>query len=99
MTVRDIIKACGGAPAIAEEIRRLRELEPESYPLAGVKAVYQWVHNGIPQWHWPVVMQLSGQTEREILRANQELKKSAPADKASRPTTSTARRSSTRFAA
>lgn len=75
MTVRDIIKACGGAPRIAEESKRLHALDPTTYRVAGLKAVYNWPNSGIPEWHWFVVMRLSGLAEKDIFKANREREK------------------------
>lgn len=91
MTVRDIIKDCGGAPRIAEESRRLNALDPALYRVAGLKAVYKWTESGIPEWHWPVVMKLSRHDEKSIHRANRELQRSGPDDKPSRPSSSARR--------
>lgn len=77
MIVRDLIKLCGGAPRIAEESKRLNKAQPATYRVAGLKAIYKWAEGGIPQWHWPVVMKLSGVTETEIYQANRDLEKKA----------------------
>lgn len=75
MMVRDIIKECGGAPRIALESKRLHAIDPVTYRVAGIKSVYNWPNSGIPEWHWPVVMKLSGLTERDIFKANREREK------------------------
>lgn len=81
MTVRDIIKDCGGAPRIAEESRRLHALDPVLYRVTGLKAVYKWTESGIPEWHWPVVMKLSRHDEKAIHRANRDLQKGGAVEK------------------
>lgn len=73
MDIREIIEKGGGAPRIAEESERLAALDPVTYRIAKVKAVYKWATNGIPEWHWPVVARLSGVTEIDIYKANREL--------------------------
>lgn len=85
MTVREIIKDCGGAPRIAEESKRLHALDPVLYRVAGLKAVYKWTESGIPEWHWPVVMKLSRYDEKSIHRANRDLQRGASSEKAERP--------------
>lgn len=32
----------------------------------GAKSVYKWAENGIPDWHWPMMMDLCGATLAEL---------------------------------
>ena len=67
-TIRDIIAAAGGEQAIVEASERSRR------PV-GRDAVRKWAKKfGIPAWHWPLVMRLSGATEGDMLAANEALK-------------------------
>lgn len=60
------IKAAGGAVAIA------KASQETDYPIMSVKTVYKWPVNGVPQWHWPMLMKLSGATEKDLRAADQE---------------------------
>ena len=67
-TIRDIIAAAGGEQAIVDAS------EATSRSI-GRDAVRKWAKKfGIPAWHWPLVMRLSGATESEMLAANEALK-------------------------
>jgi len=60
--IRDIIKRAGGASAIAAAA-------PADAPVT-IEAVYKWPKIGIPDRHWPWIMQLAGVTADELLTAN-----------------------------
>lgn len=57
----EIIKAAGGARAIAEASSGV--LTPD--------AVYKWPTIGIPDRHWPMLMRLTEVTPDELFAANQ----------------------------
>lgn len=60
-SVREIIEAAGGAPAIAKA----------SEGTVTVDVVYKWQQNRrIPDNHWPLVMPLASATADEMLAAN-----------------------------
>lgn len=65
--VRDIIKDAGGADRISAESGQTDR------PIS-VKGVYSWHRIGISDWHWPLIMRLSGVSERELLAANEALR-------------------------
>lgn len=60
MTVDDIIKLAGGPKRIAEH----------SDGSINRDAVYKWPSIGIPDRHWPVLMELSGATAQDLFEAN-----------------------------
>jgi hypothetical protein len=72
-TIRDIVKACGGPHRLAEESTR------SDRPISE-KGVYSWHRIGISDWHWPLVMRLSGVTERDLLAANEALRRGGSQD-------------------
>jgi len=63
MTVREIVKDCGGAIAVAAASQRT------ACPVTD-EAVFKWYRNGIPEDHWPMIMELSGRTVEQIYQAN-----------------------------
>lgn len=63
MTVREIIKDCGGAVAVAEASQRT------ACPVTN-EAVFKWYRNGIPEDHWPLIIELSGRTVEQVYQAN-----------------------------
>lgn len=63
MTVREIIKDCGGAICVADASQRTAN------PVTD-EAVFKWYRNGIPEAHWPLVMEKSGRTVEQIYQAN-----------------------------
>lgn len=67
-SIHDIIGDAGGEAAIEKaSVTTQRPI--------GRDAVRKWPKKfGIPAWHWPLVMRLSGATESEMLAANQALK-------------------------
>ncbi|MEC9345520.1 MAG: hypothetical protein VYB54_04785 [Pseudomonadota bacterium] len=60
--IPDIIRAAGGAEAVAVE--------------AGVTvhAVQKWARKGVPDWHWPTLMKLSGVSLEQMFGANQQIR-------------------------
>jgi hypothetical protein len=63
MTVREIIKDCGGAIAVSRASQRTASAVTN-------EAVFKWYRNGIPEDHWPMIMELSGRTVDQIYQAN-----------------------------
>lgn len=59
-SVSEIIKAAGGASAIAEA----------SCGSITMDAVYKWPKIGIPGRHWPFILPLAQSTAEEMLAAN-----------------------------
>lgn len=69
MTISDIIRAAGGARAVAQAMA-------EDGTDLTVWAVYRWSRHGIPDAHWRVIMRLApGVTETHIYRANEMLRR------------------------
>lgn len=67
MSIEQIIEACGGAGHIERAATaRGRKLN--------YRTVYKWVRNGIPEWHWPLVMELGGFTAEQLHAANERLR-------------------------
>jgi len=67
MRIKRIIKASGGPEAIAAGARaRGTKLTAWS--------VYKWQSNGIPEKHWPLIVDLSGATIEDLFAANTELR-------------------------
>ena len=58
-SISQIIEAAGGSRAVAER--------------AGVsrQAVGMWVKSGVPDWHWPTLMQMTRVTPEQLFEANQ----------------------------
>ncbi len=69
--VRDIIKACDGAERISVESQKTGR------PIS-TKGVYSWSRIGISDWHWPLVMKLSGVSAQDLLAANEALRRASP---------------------
>jgi hypothetical protein len=63
MSIDKIIRACGGAKKVAEG--SLKTDSPVTF-----EAVYKWYRNGIPDAHWPLVMELGDVTSKQIFDAN-----------------------------
>ena len=67
MTIDDIIRAAGGASAIARASRDTRK------PISGW-AVHRWRNYGIPRCHWGLLMQLAPSlTVDAIYRAHADI--------------------------
>lgn len=67
-TIEEIIKAAGGADAIAERLPKRRNTDGSKRDPRW--AVYKWKTNGVPARHWPVLIELAGATPDELLSAN-----------------------------
>lgn len=59
-TISEIIKAAGGA-------RKIREAGGCTFK---TDAVYKWSEIGIPDRHWPILMELADATPDELFAAN-----------------------------
>lgn len=59
-TIPEIIDAAGGAKAITAA----------SGGTFKVDAVYKWPSIGVPDRHWPLLIQLAGATPDELFEAN-----------------------------
>jgi hypothetical protein len=59
-TISEIIKNAGGAAAIAAA-------SAEKFK---VDAVYKWPENGIPDRHWPLLIEMAGSSPEELFAAN-----------------------------
>jgi len=64
----DVIARCGGAKAIAE--RAASGLT--------IWAVYRWQRFGIPDRHWPLLVEMGGLTPDELFAANKALRSPRP---------------------
>jgi hypothetical protein len=60
MTIEEIIKAAGGAKAIADASAGTIKRD----------AVYKWAAIGIPDRHWPILILLAGVTPQQLFDAN-----------------------------
>jgi len=58
-SIREIIKAAGGAASVGRRVGKSRN------------AVWAWQDNGIPDWHWPAIMTMTGVTPQQLFEANQ----------------------------
>ena len=67
MSIEDIIEACGGAG-------RLERAATASGRKLNYRTVYKWIRNGIPERHWPLVMELSSATPDQLHAANEALR-------------------------
>ncbi len=65
----DIVKLAGGAASVA------RASENTAFAV-GADAVFKWYGNGIPDQHWPLLIELTALSAQEIYEANQRLRKS-----------------------
>jgi hypothetical protein len=66
-TIKDIIRDAGGARAVKEAAnQRGCELT--------IWAPYKWQTEGVPDRHWPVLVDLAGATPEELYRANLALR-------------------------
>jgi len=63
MTVQRIIQDCGGATKVADASQKTAN--PVTF-----EAVFKWYRNGIPEVHWPLVIEMSGLTVEQIYNAN-----------------------------
>lgn len=70
MTIRDIVKLCGGAEAVASSIASSMGRAEKRFTS---NAVYKWYSNGIPERHWSVIRRMSGVQAEQIHAANQAL--------------------------
>lgn len=61
--VKAIIDKAGGAVAVAGAIDGIK-----------ADAVYKWTRNGIPEWHWQRLMDLTGTSLNDIYEANRVLR-------------------------
>lgn len=52
MDTRSIIEMAGGASAIAAASANTKHH-------VGVNTVHKWRENGIPDWHWPLIIRLT----------------------------------------
>ena len=68
-TISEIIKAAGGARAIHEA----------SGGTFKTDAVYKWSEIGIPDRHWPLLIELAGATPDELFEANRAARGAAVA--------------------
>lgn len=69
-TIEELLERAGGAPEVANQSARYERA-------IGVKGVYKWLVNGIPQWHWPLMKDLAGASEVDLYAANQALRNRA----------------------
>lgn len=67
-TVSDIIRRGGGPDQIAQKAI-------ENGVKLTADAVKKWRKNGIPEKHWPILMDLSGIDVKRLFAANNELRK------------------------
>lgn len=58
-SIPDIIQQAGGPDRIIQRAEKLSRW-----------ALYKWVDNGIPERHWPLIIELSGLSADELLAAN-----------------------------
>lgn len=66
-SIPDIIKKAGGPDAIADRSRgKLSRW-----------AVYKWPNNGIPDQHWPLLIDLARVTPKQLLAANEAARAAA----------------------
>lgn len=63
-TIREIIKAAGGAHAIATAIGGKIKAD----------AVYQWPNNGIPDRYWSTIIPLAETSPEELFQANEAVR-------------------------
>lgn len=60
MTVKEIISKAGGPKAVAEALGGSVKVD----------AVYKWPSIGIPDRHWPKLIELAGVSAQELFDAN-----------------------------
>lgn len=65
-SIREIVAAACGAPAIAAAI--VGAMGPDTL---SVDAVYKWPHNGIPDRYWRPIMPMASTNEAELFAANE----------------------------
>ncbi|GLQ36718.1 hypothetical protein GCM10007908_03380 [Rhizobium albus] len=58
-TISEIIAAAGGPAVIAGKADKL-----------STDAVYKWAKIGIPDRHWPILIELAGASPSELFEAN-----------------------------
>lgn len=68
-TISEIIKAAGGARAI--EVATEGKIKSD--------AVYKWPGIGVPDRHWPVLIEMAGATPDELFEANRAAREGASA--------------------
>jgi hypothetical protein len=61
-SIAEIIEAAGGAEKVALALGGA----------VSVGAVCKWFQNGIPDWHWPMIIPLAGTNADEMMAANME---------------------------
>lgn len=66
--VAEIIKDAGGPRAIHEA----------SNGSVKKDAVYKWQHIGVPDRHWPILIELAGATPEELFEANRMARDASP---------------------
>lgn len=59
-TISEIIKAAGGARGISEATEGAVKVD----------AIYKWQTIGVPDRHWPILIQLGGSSPDELFEAN-----------------------------
>jgi hypothetical protein len=67
-SILDIVHAAGGARAVAAEITKR---SGKGKPFTSW-AVYRWNKHGVPDEHWPVLIEMAGTTPDELFKANEE---------------------------
>ena len=65
-TVANLIERSGGVKPLADAVN--------VWP----GTVRSWARKGIPDWHWPIVMELTGASLNEVFEANQQLRDFEP---------------------
>lgn len=68
-SIKAIIEQAGGPSAVAAAIDQISEA-----------AVYKWPKIGIPDRHWPKLIELSGVTVEQLYAANRAARAAAPAE-------------------
>jgi hypothetical protein len=63
LTIADIIREAGG-PSTIERAFAVRQKSVTR------DAVYKWRNTGIPDRHWPIIIELTDRTPSEIYEAN-----------------------------
>jgi hypothetical protein len=58
LTVQNIVARCGGAAFLATQVS------------LSAWAVYKWYRDGIPNRHWPTIIELSGVSAAELYHAD-----------------------------